>query len=203
MLSTFSPYVSHGLMPQFHQGLPQVRPGRVGQPGAAGGPGAYGVQAPLAPDPAQLGQPSYAFGVPMNPYLQSPFTPNQLPQGPQLPGFSPFLNSVGSAHAGGQLPAQQIVPVLAQLAQQVSIQSAVIQQLGLALHQLAQQVAAQGQGAGIGGQGFSAVPPFGIGPSAGGPFSGQNPFAGATQGGYGFNPQAQGWWAGNRSQTIQ
>jgi hypothetical protein len=75
---------------------------------------------------------------------------------------------------------------LVQLAQQIAIQGAVNQQIGLALHQLAHHLAMQGmqtqQGAGIGG--------------------GQ-PFAGIPQGAYGaFNPQAQGWGAG-RSQTIQ
>jgi hypothetical protein len=141
----------------------------------------------------------------------------QFSYGPQLQGsalHNPFLNSGSlSGYAGGQIPAQQLVPVLAQLAQQISVQSALIQQLGITVHQLAHQLTAQilqpQLGAGLGaGQGFgAAVSPFGgIGQASGpgGPFSAQNPFAGATQGGYGgFNPQAQGWWGGNRSQTIQ
>jgi hypothetical protein len=199
MLSNFSPYVPQGLMPQqglvpqfYGQGFPQVSPGLPGQPGA------HGVNAPFAQDFAHLGPSSYAS----NPYLQSLslFTPN------------PPLNSVGSVgYTGGPIPAQQIVAVLAQLGQQISTQSAVIHQLGIALHQLAQQVAVQSlqphQAAGItNGQAFAGVPPFvGIGQGAGGagPFTAQNMFAGATQGGYGFSPQAQAWWGGNRSQTIQ
>jgi hypothetical protein len=176
-------------------------------------------------------QSPYAFGAAMNPYLQNAFTANQSLQNPQLmqnpqfsygpqlqgsAGHNPLLNSGSlsgyAAGAGGQIPTQQLVPVLAQLAQQISVQSALIQQLGITLHQLAHQLTAQTlqyQGAGVGaGQGFGAgVSPFaGIGQASGpgGPFSAQNPFAGAPQGGYGgFNPQAQGWWGGNRSQTIQ
>ena len=218
MLPSFSPYGSQGLVPQF-VGSPQF------SPGPSGPQGVYGMNVPFGHD--YQAQSPYAFGAAMIPYPQNPFTANQSLQnpqfssgpfssGPQLQGSAvpnPFLNSGSlSGYAGGQIPVQQLVPVLAQLAQQISVQSALIQQLGITLHQLAHQLTAQilqSQGAGLGaGQGFgAAVSPFaGIGQASGpgGPFSAQNPFAGATQGGYGgFNPQAQGWWGGNRSQTIQ
>ena len=220
MLPSFSPYASQGLAPQF-VGSPQFVPSPQFSPGLSGPQGVYGMNVPFGHD--YQAQSPYAFGAAMNPYLQNPFTANQSLQNPQImqnPQFSygpqqgpavhnPFLNSGSpSGYAGGQLPVQQLVPVLGQLAQQISVQSALIQQLGITLHQLAQQLPAQilqSQGA---GQGFgAAVSPFaGIGQASGqgGPFSAQNPFAGATQGGYGgFNPQAQGWWGGNRSQTIQ
>jgi hypothetical protein len=202
MLSSFSPYVSPGLMPQF-----------TGLQGFGGG----------------------AFGNPyaqMNPYPQGQFTPHELLQSQQSPGsythnpllaHNPLVNSGGLAgYAGGYIAtAQQIVPLLAQLAQQISIQGIVTQQLGVALQQLAQQAAAVtlqsqqtlGAGAqGAGAQGFAATPFGGIGQSSGAgaafsaqnPFTAQNPFAGVAQGAYGgFNPQAQAWWGGNRSQTIQ
>jgi len=215
MLPSFSPYVSQGLIPQSFVGLPQFSPGLHGPQGA------YGINALFGHD--HQAQSPYAFGGAINPYLQVPFTSNQQnpqlmqnPQvlyNPQLQGSSMHNPFVNSGYAGASIPAQQLVPVLAQLAQQISLQSAAIQQLGIALHQLAHQVTAQSlqaqQGAGFGaGQGFGAgVSPFGgIGQAAGpgGPFSAQNPFAGATQGGYvGFNPQAQAWWGGNRAQTVQ
>jgi hypothetical protein len=207
MLSSFSPYAPQALMPQPFLGFPQAGPGLPGQQHAYGGSVPYGYD--------HQAQSPYAFGVPMNPYLQNPYaanplTPNpqllqsQLLQNPQLQQGQQFGN------AGGFSPAQQLIAVLAQLVQQTSIQSSVIQQLGITLHQLAHQLTAQSlqpqQGAGIGaGQGFGAgVTPFGgIGQSggAGSPFSAQSAF-GATPGGFGgFNPQ--GWWGGNRSQTIQ
>jgi hypothetical protein len=189
MLSSFSPYVLQGSMPQFSgqfSGLPAAGFSPL-VPGLPGQPGAYGVQAPFA----QVNP--YAH---LNPYMQGSFT-----------AHNPFVNSGGPAsYAGAYTPvAQQIVPLLAQLAQQISIQSAATQQLGITLQQLSQQLAAVSvqsqQTLGIGAaQGFAPGAPFpGIGQSAP-----QNPFAGATQGGYGgFNPQAQTWWGGNRPQTIQ
>jgi hypothetical protein len=121
----------------------------------------------------------------------------------------------------GNIPVQQIVPVLAQLAQQIAVQSAVAQQIGIAVHQLAHQLAVQGlqsyPGSGFGsgqafagaGQQFSggAAQPFG----PGGPFLGTpgaqyfapNSFN-TPQGGYGgFNPQQAQAWGANRPQTIQ
>jgi hypothetical protein len=193
MLTSFTPYVPQGLMPQFagpHMGVPPMSPTLFAQP-------PYGINAPFG----YPGQPGYALGVPPNPYLQSPFAPNQFLQSPSLAGsnsHNPFLNSTSTGSGLGQIAAQQIVPVLAQLAQQISIQSALTQQLGVTLHQIAQVAAytlQSQQGAGPGaGPGFAPA----------GPFAGANPFASATPGGYaGFNPQAQAWWGGNRSQTIQ
>ena len=119
---------------------------------------------------------------------QTPFTQN------------PFL----------QHPAQQLVPVLGQLALQLAAHAAMTQQIGIALHQLAHQLGGaqsqQGYPGGFGaGQAFAGVgppyagagQPFGLG--GGGQYFGQNPFAGGYSG---FNPQAQAWGA-NRPQTIQ
>ena len=93
-------------------------------------------------------------------------------------------------------PAQHLVTVLGQLALQLAAHAAVTQQIGIALHQLAQQLGAQSL------QGYPG----------GGQYFGQSPFAGAVQAGYGqggyggfnpgFNPQGQAWGA-NRPQTIQ
>jgi hypothetical protein len=195
MLTSFSPYVPQGLMPQSAGvqgvGVPPMSPAPFSQP-------LFGINSPFS----YAAQPAYGFGVQPNPYLQSPFTPNQFLQNPFLAGtnaHNPLVNSGSAGYGLGHIAAQQIVPVLAQLAQQISIQSAVTQQLGLTLHQIAQQVAAQTlqsqPGAGLGaGQMFAGA----------GPFNGGNPFASATQGSYGgFNPQVQAWWGGNRPQTIQ
>ncbi len=102
---------------------------------------------------------------------------------------------------GGPVPAHQIVPVLGQLAQQIAVQSAVAQQIGIAVHQLAHQLALQGL------QGYPGSA-FGAGQVLGGvgqPYigGGAQPFGLGAQGAYGgFNPQAQAWGA-NRPQTIQ
>lgn len=90
--------------------------------------------------------------------------------------------------------AQQLVVALAQLAQQISIQSVVNQQIGSALQQLTQQIQAHT---------LPALPGFGIGqPYAqiGSPFAGAtSPFIG-TPGVY--QPAWQAW-GGQRTQTIQ
>ena len=80
----------------------------------------------------------------------------------------------------------QIVPVLGQLAQQLSIQCALTQQIAhqinSAVQQLAHQLALQ---------------------SVQGQYYGHNPLAASIQGGYsGFNPQTQAWGV-NRPSTIQ
>jgi hypothetical protein len=221
MLPNVSQYSSQGPIPQFQAlqgaGLPQMGAGLFAQPGA------YGGNASFSHDSGQAGMnQQYPFGVQANPFAQSPFTPS-FTQNPFLPGLgaanpyvqspwslnpaahNPLLNSAG-AHVGQVNPASQVVPLLAHLAQQVAIQSAVAQHIGVALHQLAQQLAGQNvqgyPGAGFGGgPGFAGTgQPFG---GAGGQYFGQNPFAGAAQGGYdGFSPQAQAWGA-NRPQTIQ
>jgi hypothetical protein len=186
MLSNYSQYSPQALMSQF-----------PGLQGAGWPPGAYSGIAPFGYEPGQA-------GMGQNPFLH-PFTPNQF--------LSPFattpLLSSFAGYAGAHHPVQQIVLVLGQLAQQISVQGAVIQQVSIALQQLVQQLAVhslQSHGGLGAGQAFAgagqpfigAGQPLGIG----GPFL-QNPFAGATQGGYGgFSPQAQAWGA-NRAQTIQ
>jgi len=115
-------------------------------------------------------------------------------------GIAPFgyeFGQPGIGHAGAHNPAQQIVQVLAQLAQQISVQSALIQQVSFALQQLAHQLAVQGLQSHQGG-GLGAGQPF----AQGGPFATQG---GYGQGGYGgFTPQGQPHaWGANRAQTIQ
>jgi|KBSSwiStaDraftv2_1062776.scaffolds.fasta_scaffold00564_7 hypothetical protein len=117
----------------------------------------------------------------------------------------------------------QVAPVLGQLAQHIAIQSAVTQQIGVAVHQLAHQLALQGL-QGFPGGGFGAGQAFA---GASQPYiGGAQPYGqlGLGAGAYGgFNPQAQGWgqqaqawgpqgqgwgpqgqpWGANRPQTIQ
>jgi hypothetical protein len=168
-----------------------MSPGLFGQPGASSGSAPFGYEPGLA-------------GMGQSQLLLSPL------------GYNPLLSSF-AGYAGAHNPAQQIVLVLGQLAQQISVQSALIQQISIALQQLVHQLAVQSlqshQGGGLGaGQAFAgagqpfigAGQPLGVGgPFLGGQYFGQNPFASATQGGYGgFSPQAQSWGA-NRAQTIQ
>jgi hypothetical protein len=167
-------------------------------------PGLQGAGWPQQVTPGLFGQPGVSGGnvsFGQDP-AQTPFTQN------------PFL----------QHPAQHLVTVLGQLTLQLAAHAATTQQIGLALHQLTQQLGAQslqGYPSGFGaGQAFAGVgppspyvgvaQPFGLG--GGGQYFGQNPFVGAIQAGYGqagysgfnpgFNPQAQAWGA-NRPQTIQ
>jgi hypothetical protein len=230
MLSNPSQYSPQGLMPQFPGlqagGFPQMNPALFGQSGAYNG--AFGQES------AQAGlSQQFPFGGQMNPFLQNPLAQTQFSQGPfgtnpylQSPwqqghvGHNPLQNSFGG-NAGLNIPAQHLVPLLGQLAQQIAIQNALAQQIGIAVHQLAHQLAVQGMqgnaGGGFGaGQGFNGIgqpyigggaQPFGSGgPFLGNPgaqYFGPNSFAGNPQGGYGgFNPQAQAW-GGNRQQTIQ
>jgi hypothetical protein len=233
MLSNPSQYSPQSLIPQFPglqaAGLPQMTPALFGQPGAYNGNAHFG-NAQLGPEsghagfsqPFPLGGQSGQIGgqanpflqnsFPQNPSAQNPFTANPFAPNPHLQsqwqsplGSNPFMSSFGQA--GGHIPAHQIVPVLGQLAQQIAIQSAVAQQIGIAVHQLAHQLASQGlQGAGYlqggqgylqGGQGYAQGGYGGLGPQG----------QGYTQGGYGGpGPQAQGWgqpWGANRPQTIQ
>ena len=167
MLSNFSQYSPQGFIPQFPglqgAGWPQMSPGLFGQPGA------YAGFVPFAHEPALAGM--YPSSFLQNPFVPSPLAPSPLAYNP-LPGS--FAGFAGAHH-----PAQQIVLVLGQLAQQISVQTAVTQQISIALQQLVHQLAVQGlpshQGAGLS----------------------------AFQGAYGgFTPQAQAWGA-NRAQTIQ
>ena len=205
-----SQYSLQGLLPQFPglqgAGSPQMSPGLFGQPGANGG------AMPFGPESGQAGQnQQYPFSgqtnsFPYNPFAQSPFATNpylqsQLLQGSQA--HNPYLHS-HAGHSGAHNPKRHIIPALGQLAQQFSVHGAMTQQIGIALQQLAQQLATQSLQHPYAGAGQ----PFGFGgpnvgnSAGGGQYFGQNPFAGA-QGGYGgFGPQAQAWGA-NRQQTIQ
>lgn len=169
MLSNFSQYSPQGFIPQFPglqaAGWPHMSPGLFGQLGA------YPGFVPFAHEPALAGM------------YPSPFAPSPL-------AYNPLLGSL-TGYAGAHHPAQQIALVLGQLAQQISVQTAVTQQISVALQQLVHQLAVQG----IQSQG-SALGAFG------GQYFAQNPFVSPTQGGYGFSPQAPAWGA-NRAQTIQ
>jgi hypothetical protein len=234
MLSNLSQFSPQGLIPQFAglqtAGFPQMPPGLFAQPGAYNGNVQFGHesgQAGLTHQSAFGGGQPNPFPQSQNPFLQNPFAANPYqtnpyPQGPWLQSpaaHNPLQNSF--AGPAGNIPVQQIVPLLAQLAQQIAVQSAVAQQIGIAVHQLAHQLAVQGlqsyPGSGFGsgqafagaGQQFSggAAQPFG----PGGPFLGTpgaqyfapNSFN-TPQGGYGgFNPQQAQAWGANRPQTIQ
>ncbi|TLZ63567.1 MAG: hypothetical protein E6K20_01190 [Gammaproteobacteria bacterium] len=183
MLSNLSQYSPQGFVPQFHglqgAGWPQMGPGPFAQPGA------YPGLVPFAHEPALT-------GMYPSPFLQTPFAATPFAATPFAPaiGYNPLLSLAG--YAGAHHPAQQIVLVLGQLAQQISVQTALTQQISIALQQLVHQLAVQGL----------QIPGAGLG-AFGGQYFAQNPFAGATQGAYGgFSPQAQVWGA-NRAQTIQ
>ena len=193
MQSNFSQFSQPGWLPQFPPqfqigpGQPQLGSGQFaqnpfgvgpfGQPAGYGGNASFGHeigtagfgQQPYSPG----GQPNqYGFGAQVNPFVQNPFAQNPFVQNPFAQGPAQQLVQVS----------QQIVSVLGHLAQQIAVQNAMTQQIGVVLNQLATQLAhsvqtQQGTG-------------FGAGPA----------FAGT---GYGaFNPQGQVWNA-NRAQTIQ
>jgi hypothetical protein len=233
MLSNLTQYSPQGLMPQFPglqtAGLPQMNQGLFaqGQPSPYNGHSQFGYESGQAGPGQQfplVGQP-LPFGGQIHPLLQHPFSPGQFSASPFAPNpyqQSPWQQSPGGhnpqqnsfvGHLGQNVQVQQIVPVLAQLAQQIAVQGAVAQQIGIAIHQLAHQLAAQGLGA---GQSFattqpfigSAAQPFGLGgPILGNPaaqYFGPNSFSNTPQGGYGgFSPQQAQAWGANRPQTIQ
>jgi hypothetical protein len=128
--------------------------------------------------------------------------------------------------SGAYAVAQQLLATLGHLAQQVQIQNAVTQQIGVALHhlhQLAQHLVAQSLYARVGALGQQQ--PFGMGygqspfsAGVGQPFGGQQPFGAPWQsslagqqpfgtfGGQlanGLPGLSQQGWAANRQQTIQ
>jgi hypothetical protein len=186
MLSNLSQYPPQGLLPQFPglqaAGIPQFSQGLFGQPGAYNGAhngnGLSGQEFAQSP----LGQQA-PFAGQINPFLPNPQAQNQFSHSQFAPNPSLFSPT--------NIPTHHLVPVLGQLAQQLAYHSAVTQQIGIAVHQLAHHLAQQAL-PGYGGGGLGA----GQGP--GGPAFGAQGF-----GGYGgFGPQAQGW-GGNRSQTIQ
>lgn len=172
MQSNFSQYSPQGLFSPQGAGWPQqMSPGLFGQPGVNSG------YAPFGQDSGQAGfgpQSPFGLGGQGNAFAQNPF--GQSPFGPQA--------------QQGSHPTQHLIALLGHIAQQLSIHNAMTQQVGIALQQLVQQLAAQSYS----GSGFGA---------GGGQYFGQNPFAGG-QGGYGgFNPQAAQAWGANRPQTIQ
>jgi hypothetical protein len=185
MQSIFSQYSPQGLLSPQGAGWPQqMSPGLFGQPGA------YSGSAQFGPDSGQAGfgpQNPFGLGGLPNAFAQNPFGQSPFAANPYLQN-NPLLGSF----AGQQAPqhTQHLIALLGQIAQHLSIHNAMTQQVGIALHQLVQQLAAQSYS----GSGFGA---------GGGQYFGQNPFAGA-QGGYGgFNPQAAQAWGANRQQTIQ
>ncbi|HWG32279.1 MAG TPA: hypothetical protein VN676_17145, partial [Steroidobacteraceae bacterium] len=141
MLQNPSQYSPQGLMPQFaapQAGTPQMGPGFFGQPGAFGGNGQ--TQQPF-------GAQQFPFGGQPNPFQQSPFQQGPFQQGPfQQSQLSPYLQSqlplspllASAGFSGVSHPAQQIVQILAHLAQQILTQSALGQQIGASIQQLAQ-----------------------------------------------------------------
>jgi hypothetical protein len=171
MLSNLSQFSPQGLGPQF-PGFQAAGPGQF-NPAAFGQPGPFGGNAAFGHDPGQFGagQQQPPFGAQTGWFAQNPFAslaihPYQL-QAYQLQG--------------------QLLPVLGQVAQQIALQTAMTQQIGIVLHQLAQQLGVHGlqsqQGFGLGGG-----QQFGLGASG-------QPFGG-------FTPQTPGW-GGGRPQTIQ
>ena len=166
MQSNFSQYSPQGLFSPQGAGWPQqMSPGLFGQPGVNSGNALFGQE---------FGQYPLGLGGQGNPFGQNPF------------GQSPF----GQQAQQGPHHTQHLIALLGHIAQQLSIHNAMTQQVGIALQQLVQQLAAQSYS----GSGFGA---------GGGQYFGQNPFAGG-QGGYGgFNPQAAQAWGANRPQTIQ
>jgi hypothetical protein len=185
MLSNLSQYSPQGLTPQFPGLGGPINPGLLGQPGTIGG-----GNLPFGQEFGHTPNQQHPFQGPTN--MQNPFALSQFPQIPFA--MNPYLQSQPlqnsfAGYAGAPSPAQYIYAVLGQLVQSLSINSTVIQQLGVALQQLSQLVAAQSLQShpGVGGGQYLAQ---------------QNPYA-AVAGGYsGFNPQAQAWGA-SRSQTIQ
>jgi hypothetical protein len=176
------------------------------QPGVHGGAAPFAGISPFAYDPSHAGVGQYPFGGQATSWLQHPsFAQSQLPQTPfgalspiaihpfaanPVAGMNPYLQNQGlqqplQAYGLSAVPfasqgaALQIVAALAHLAQQISAQSVLTQQISTALYQLVQQLA---------GQGGQTPAGTGIGAAA------QSPYGG-------FTSQTPTWGA-NR-QTIQ
>jgi len=176
MLANFSQFPPQGLIAPQGAGWPQLNPGLFGQFGANSGNSAFGQES----GQAGLGLQS-PFGG-QNPFTTPPYLNSPLFQGNL--GNSPLLG--GNAGPSAMHNPQYVIAVLGQIAQQFYVHSATVQQIGIALHQLVQQLLVQSSLGGGAGQYF-----------------GQGHFGG-TQGGYsGFNPQAAQFWGANRPQTIQ
>lgn len=192
MLSNFSQYSPQGLIPPQGAGWLQMSPGLFGQPGANSGNASFlheSGQGALFGPQLPLGFGGQANPFAQNPFGQSPFTTPYM-NSPLPPGY--LVNNPSLGALAGQ-PAvhnpQHVIAFLGQLAQQFSVHSAMTQQIGVAIHQLVQQLLVQSSAGGLVGGGSQ--------------YFGQGPFAG-TQGGYsGINPQAGQIWGANRPQTIQ
>jgi len=157
-------------------------------PALFGQPGAYGFNGSLTYPPSSVGvtQPLQPFsglpnGIFASPYISSPYV------------SSPFASFAGQAV---HHPAQQMLLLLGQLAQQICAQGVASQQIGMSLYQLAYQLLAQPLAVqGIAPQPFIGTgQPFGLGA----PF-----FAGTAPGGFGITPQQAQAWGATRPQTIQ
>jgi hypothetical protein len=165
-------------------------PGIFGQAGVYGGNSQFGYP----PAMSGLGQPPQPSQQP----LGGPFTASPLLsaywQNPawQSPFASmPFYGNSLAGHAEAHNPLTQILPVLVQLAQQISVHGTVAQQIGMVLQQLTQQLAIASPH--LQQAAFSAAQSFG-----------QNPFTSTPAGAYaGFNPQAAQAWGATRPQTVQ
>ena len=199
--SQYSPYVPQGLFAQFSgvpgAGLSPVSPALFGQPGAYGfngsltyPPSSVGVTQPLQPF---SGLPNAIFASPYisSPYISSPYVSSPF-------ASSPFVSSPFASFAGQAVPhpAQQMLLLLGQLAQQICVQGVASQQIGISLYQLACQLLAQPLAVqGIAPQPFIGTgQPFGLGA----PF-----FAGTAPGSFGITPQQAQAWGATRPQTIQ
>lgn len=165
-----------------------------------------------------MGLPQQGIGAQSGPYVGIPGTYGD--------------NSISSPEFGAHAAAQQLLATLGHIAQQVQIQNAVAQQIGVALHhlhQLAQHLVAQSLYARVGapgqqqpfGMGYGQSPfSAGVGQPFGGQqlFGGQQPFGAPWQsslagqqpfgafGGQlanGLPGLSQQGWAANRQQTIQ
>jgi len=194
--SQYSPYVPQGLFAQFSgipgAGLSPVSPALFGQPGA------YGFNGSLTYPPSSVGvtQPLQPFsglpnGIFASPYISSPYISSPYVSSPYV--SSPFASFAGQAVPH---PAQQMLLLLGQLAQQICLQGVASQQIGIGLYQLAYQLLAQPLAVqGIAPQPFIGTgQPFGLGA----PF-----FAGTAPGGFGITPQQAQAWGATRPQTIQ
>ena len=158
-------------LPQY-LGFPHMSPAWFGQPGVYGFGGSFGY--PAGPSVV----------------VQQPYPSNGTTH--------PFFSAIGIG--GTPYSVQQIIPLLGQLAQQISVQGAVSQQIAYVLHHLAllsSQLLVQFQPFVGAGQAFGLGVPFP------GQYLTPTVFAGAPQGGFGFNPQQAQAWGASRPQTIQ
>src|SRR5437016_14493935 len=140
MLSNLSPYSPQGFIPQFAGLQPGAYAGYVPfahEPALSGMYPSQFLQTPFAPTP--FGPSAFA----PTPFAPTPFGPGAFAPTPFAPAiaYNPLLSLAG--YAGAHHPAQQIVLVLGPLAQQIAVQTALTQQISIAIQQLVQQLAVQ------------------------------------------------------------